>query len=261
MARQAFADNVVIVTGASQGIGVQLSCQLALQGAKLVLAARHAAELETVAAMCQAKGAETLVVPTDLTEEGQCRQLIEQTVARYGRIDTLLNNAGLGFPGRFATLPDLRSMHVEMELNYFGTVTCTYYALAYLKETKGRVVGVNSLGGQIGIPGTSGYNASKHAMCGFLNTLRTELRGTGVSVSIAYLGAVSTERLKTVMGSNIRKIPTMTPERSAALILRQAAQRRQQVVMTSGGKFLVWLNAWAPTVVDRILAHAPIAYA
>ena len=260
MAQPAFADNVVIVTGASQGVGEQLAYQLAAQGAKLALAARNAADLDAVAARCRASGGEAITIPTDLLEEAQCKALIAQTVAHYGRIDTLLNNAGLGFPKRFADLPDLHTMHTEMELNYFGTVACTYYALPHLKQTKGRIVGVNSFGGQIGIPGTMGYNASKHAMRGFLNTLRAELRGTGVSVSVAYLGAISTERLKKVMGDNIRKIPTMTPERTAKLIIQQAAHRRRELVMTPAGKFMLWLNKWSPALVDRILASVPIAY-
>lgn len=254
MAKHIFKENVVILTGASQGIGEQLAYQLAEQGAWLVLAARRADALEAVAAACRERGSRAIVVPTDLTDEMQCQKLIEQTVAEYGRIDTLINNAGLGYPRRFASLPDLHTIRAEIDLNYMGTVYCTYYALPYLKQSKGRIVGVNSFGGQIGIPGTAGYNASKHAMRGFLNTLRIELRSTGVTVSVAYLGAIRTERLKEVMGDNASKVPTMDPKRCAALIIRQTAERRREQVMTPAGKFLMWLNAWSPALVDRILA-------
>lgn len=253
MPHQPFKDNVVILTGASRGIGEQLAYQLAAQGARLALAARHAETLEAVAAACRERGGQAIAVPTDLTNEAQCQQLIERTVAEYGRIDTLINHAGLGYPRRFADLPDLHTMRAEIDLNYMGTVYCTYYALPYLKQTRGRLVGVNSFGGQVGIPGTAGYNASKHAMRGFLNTLRVELHGTGVTVSVAYLGAVRTERLKKTMGDNVNKIPTMDPKRVAALIIQQAARRQRQQVMTFPGKFLLWLNKWSPTLVDRIL--------
>ena len=254
MTEHAFKDNVVIITGGSQGVGEQLAYLLAEQGAWLALAARHADTLEAVAEACRKRGGRAIAIPTDLMDESQCQQLIERTVAEYGRLDTLINNAGVGYPRRFADLRDLHTVRAEIDLNYLGTVYCIYYALPYLKQTRGRIVGINSFGGQIGIPGTSGYNASKHAMRGFLNTLRVELRGTGVTISVAYLGAIRTERLKETMGENINKIPTMDPKRTAALILRQAARRQPQQVMTLAGKFMVWLNKWSPALVDRILA-------
>jgi short-subunit dehydrogenase len=257
MPHQPFKENVVIVTGASRGIGEQLAYQLAAQGARLALAARHVEILETVAAACREWGGKAIAVPTDLTDEAQCRELIERTVAEYGRIDTLINNAGLGYPRRFSDLPDLHTLRAEIDLNYLGTVYCTYYALPYLKQSRGRIVGINSFGGQIGIPGTAGYNASKHAMRGFLNTLRIELRGSGVTVSVAYLGAIRTERLKEAMGGNVNKVPTMDPRRCAELILQQAARRQRQQVMTLPGKFMVWLNHLSPALVDRILGSIP----
>ncbi|HEU5383674.1 MAG TPA: SDR family oxidoreductase [Ktedonobacteraceae bacterium] len=252
-----FKENVVLVTGASQGIGEQLAYQLAEQGAWLALVARNAERLETVAATCRTLGGRAIAVPTDLTDETQCQQCIERTVAEYGRIDTLLNNAGRGYPKPFAQLADLHTVRAEIDLNYLGTVYCTCYALPYLKRTRGRIVGVNSFGGRIGIPGTGTYNASKHAMRGFLDSLRVELRSTGVTVSIAYLGAIRTERLREVMGSNVERVPTMDPKRCATLILRQAARRERQQIMTASGKFLVWLNNWSPALVERILASIP----
>src|SRR5690348_5003709 len=170
-----FKEQVVIVTGASSGIGRELSYQLASQGAWLVLAARSLEKLEAVAAECRQRGAKALVVQTDVTDEAQCQRLIARTVETYGRIDVLMNNAGYGRPRRFAALQTLASLKAETELNYYGVVHCTYYALPYLKQSKGRLVGVCSFGGQVGIPGTIGYNSSKHAMRGFLNTLRAEL--------------------------------------------------------------------------------------
>jgi short-subunit dehydrogenase len=260
MAHPPFRENVVLLTGASRGIGRELAYQLASQGAWLVLAARSQALLEEVAEACRARGGKALAVQTDITDEGQCQLLIERAIAAYGRLDTLINNAGYGRPKRIEAMRDLSNLKAEIELNYYGTVHCTYHALPHLKRSQGRIVGVCSLGGLIGIPGTGGYNGSKHAMRGFLNTLRVELRGSGVSVTIAYLGAIRTERLIESMGPNVDKVPTMAPERCAALILKHAAKRHRQVVMTLAGKAVVWLQLLAPALLERTLARLPIYY-
>ena len=252
-----FKDNVIILTGASSGIGEQLAYQLADQGAWLALAARREDKLETVAAECRRRGAKAIAIRTDVTDEAQCKLLIERTVEAYGRIDTLLINAGRGQPKRFEEINDLATFRAEIALNYMATVQCVFYALPYLKQSQGRIVGVGSFGGLVGIPGTSGYNSSKHAMRGFLNTLRAELLGTGVSVTVLYLGAIRTERLLETMGENVDKVPTMSPERCAEIIVDAAAKRKRQVVMTLPGKLLVLLYQFAPGLIDRQLARLP----
>ncbi|HEY7127759.1 MAG TPA: SDR family oxidoreductase [Ktedonobacterales bacterium] len=260
MAQPPFRENVVIVTGSSRGIGRELAYQLASQGAWLVLAARSQEKLEQVAEECRKRGGKALVVQTDVTDESQCQRLIERTVEAYGRLDTLVNNAGYGLPKRIEAMRDLADLKAEMELNYYGTVHCAVHALPHLRQSKGRIVGVCSFGGLIGIPGTGGYNSAKHAMRGFLNTLRVELRGSGVSVTVAYLGAIRTERLIESMGPNVEKVPTMAPERCAALILKHGGKRHRQVVMTLAGKSLVWVQLLAPALLDRTLASLPINY-
>ncbi len=260
MARTPFADNVVILTGASRGIGRELALQLADQGAILVLAARGADQLQTVAEECRQRGAQAISIPTDVTDEQQCQHLVDQTIATYGRIGTLLLDAGLGTPRLFAKMTNLTDLKAEITLNYLGVVNCVFYALPHLRESRGRIVGVNSFGGLVGIPGTSGYNSSKHAMRGFLNTLRAELRGSGVTVTIVYPGAIRTERLRETMGSNINRIPTMTPQHCATIILKAAAARKRQVIMTFPGKFLVWMSFLAPTILDHLLTSIGSAY-
>ncbi len=257
---QVFANNVVILTGASRGIGRQLALQLADQGAVLALAARQSEQLEGVAAECRQRGANAIAIPTDVTDESQVRALIEKTVATYGRIDTLLNNAGMGFPKRFDEMPDLDALRQEMALNYFGLVHCVFYSLPHLKQSKGRIVGVSSFGSWVGLPGTIGYNSSKHAMRGFLNTLRAELIDTGVTVTVVFPGAISTERLKETMGDNVNKVPTMTPERCAQITIAAAAHRKRQVIMTPAGKILVFLNFLIPGLLDRQLSRMSDLY-
>jgi short-subunit dehydrogenase len=255
MTRPPFAGNVVIVTGASQGIGAEIAYRLAAQGARLMLAARNAERLAEVAAACRARGGEALVAPTDVTDQEQCRGLVARTANAYGRVDTLVNNAGRGYPRLVAAMPDLADLEAETRLNYLGTVYCTYHALPYLRATRGRIVGVSSFGALMGLPGTAGYNASKHAMRGFLNTLRAELIGSGVSVTVVYVGAVRTARLAETMGRNVERIPTMTPTRCGALIVRAAAARKREEVLTPQGKLLTALYALAPGLLDRPLAR------
>ena len=258
--KKAFKDNVVLLTGASMGIGEQIAYQLADQGALLMLAARSADKLALVAEECRRRGAKAEYFAVDLMEQAQCEQLVSHTMAAYERIDTLLYNAGKGYPRRFDKLPDLSSIHNEIKLNYLGLVSCVYYALPHLKTTQGRIVAVSSFGSFVGIPGTGGYNASKHALRGFLNTVRAELLGTGVTVTIVYPGAVSTPRLRETMGKNIERVPTMTPERCAQLTVQAGAQRRRELVMTAAGKLLVLFYSWFPGLLDSQLTRIGSMY-
>jgi len=255
-----FNNNVVILTGASKGIGARLAYQLAGQGACLVLAAREAERLEVVAEECRRRGAQAMAVPTDATDEAQCKHLVDQAVGAFGRVDTLLFNAGYGYPRRFEAFPDLATLKSEIALNYLGLVHCVYYALPHLRQSKGRIVSVSSFGALVGLPGTIGYNASKHAARGFLNTLRAELVGTGVTVTIVYPGAVRTQRLEETMGANVNRVPTMSPERCAEITLNAAAKRKRQVIMTFEGKLLFWLSLFLPGLLDRQLARLTSLY-
>jgi short-subunit dehydrogenase len=260
MLAQPFRDNVIILTGASMGIGEHLAYQLADQGAKLVLAARSVDRLEAIAEKCRLSGTETLVVPVDLTNQQQCKSLITQTLDKFGRIDSLLYNAGRGFPKRFADLTDLSTLQQEMNLNFMGLVYCAHYALPHIIQRRGRIIGVSSFNAFVGMAGTIGYNSSKHAMRGFLNTLRVELRGTGVSVTLVYPGAVHTARLDETLGNNISKVPLMSPERCGELIIQAAGKRRRQLILTAAGKLLVWFYRIAPSLVEPQLARIADLY-
>ncbi|MFN7119151.1 MAG: SDR family oxidoreductase [Saprospiraceae bacterium] len=248
-----FSNHVMIIAGASSGIGAAMAVLAAAKGAQLVLAARNATLLQEVAARCREKGAAVLVCPTDLTDASQCRRLIAETITHFGRIDTFIYNAGKGFPGWFADVADLASIHQEITLNYLGLVTCLHEALPYLRQTRGRIVGVASMGALIGFPYVAGYNAAKHAMRGFLNSLRVELQPMGVSVTVAYPGAVATEQLQQTLGKKMGTIPTLSPERCAARILNAAYRRRRAVTPNFSGKMLLLFYPLFPRLIDRQL--------
>ena len=259
-----FKDNVVILTGASAGIGEQLALQLASQGARLALAARSVEKLEGVAEQCRRRGANVIVIPTDVAQQQQCRNLIEEAFKEYGSIDTLINNAGITMWARFEEIEDLSLLEHIMRVNYFGSMYCTYYALPYLKKSRGRIVGISSLTGKAGVPTRTGYAASKHAMAGFFDSLRIELADYGISVTMIYPGFVATEVRKRACGpdgkplegSLLNETEVMRAEFCGKLILKAAAKRKRELVMTHRGRIGLWLKLIAPSLVDRMASAA-----
>lgn len=264
MGRESFRDHAVVLTGASRGIGREMALQLADQGARLALAARDATALEEVAAECGRRGARAVAVATDVGEEAQCAALVARTVEAYGRVDALINNAGISMWARFDELRDLSVCERIMRVNYLGSVYCTWHALPHLKAARGRIVGVSSLTGKTGVPTRSAYAASKHAMAGFFDTLRIELAGSGVTVTMVYPDFVATETRQRAFGpdgkplgvSPVREAELMTAETCARRILRAAGRRRRELVMTRRGKAGMWLKLLAPGLVDSIARRA-----
>jgi short-subunit dehydrogenase len=259
-----FRDNVVVITGASDGIGREMALQLADQGAWLALAARDAAKLESAAAECRARGGRAVAIPTDVGDEAQCRRLVERAVEEYSRIDTLVNNAGVSMWARLDEVTDLAPFETMMRVNYMGSVWCTHAALPHLKRSRGRIVGISSLTGLTGVPTRSGYAASKHAMAGFFDSLRIELADEGVSVTMVYPGFVSTGIRTRAFGPDgkplkanpVHESEVMTPEECARQSIAAAAARRRGLVMTARAKVGQWIKLVAPAVVDRIARKA-----
>ena len=261
--------NVTVITGASDGIGAEMARQLAAtrgKAAALVLAARSQDKLQAVAAQCEALGATTLVVPMDVSQEQQCRSLVDQAVSRFRRIDTLVNNAGISAQALFAAVKpaDLHWYEDLMKVNLWGSVWCTHAALHALKASKGRIVAVSSLAGLVGVPGRTAYSASKFAMTGFFEALRAELKSSGVSVTTAYPGVVATQirhrglNAKGVAAgsSGLREDDAMSVEECARLILAGMAGRKREVVMTTKGKLGRFVKLIAPGRVEAMALAA-----
>ncbi len=258
---------VIIITGSSDGIGAEMARQLARSdgaGTALVLAARNEAALQQVAADCVAAGAQALVVPTDVSQQAQCQALVAAAVARFGRVDVLINNAGRSAHALLEEVADLAWYEELMRINLWGSVWCTHAALPYLKQARGSIVAVSSLAGLIGVPGRTAYSATKFAMGGFFEALRAELKPAGVSVTLAYPGVVATQirhRGFNAAGgalgsSSLKEDDAMPVEECAGLIVAGMKARKREVVMSAKGKLGRWLKLLAPGLVENMALAA-----
>lgn len=255
-----FADRVVVVTGASDGIGAELARQLAEQGAWLALGARRAHELDLVAQDCIARGGRAIVVTTDVTDPEQCKNLVTHALESYGKIDVLVNNAGIGAHFTFADVSDLSVFDRLMRVNYLGGVYCTHAALPALRKSKGHIVAISSLAGKTGVPYRTAYSASKHAMQGFFDSLRLELDGTGIAVTVVSPGFVRTDIRAHALGADgevLSESPhneneIMPLDECARQIIDAMSRRQRELVMTLRGKLGLLAKAVAPEIVDRM---------
>jgi len=253
-------DKVVIVTGASSGIGLACVYEFASQGANIVMAARSIDALKEVEKELAKKGIASIAVQTDVSIESDCKNLIDTAIKRFHKIDVLINNAGLSMRANFQQV-DLSVLKKLMDVNFWGTVYCTKYALPYLLDTKGSVVGVSSIAGFIGLPGRTGYSASKFAMNGFLETVRTENLRTGLHVLIAAPGFTASNVRKAALtsdgapqGETPRKEEKMMSAEKVAYKMRKAIEKRKNILILTfvEGKLTVFLNKWIPSFVSKM---------
>lgn len=260
MSNKIFLNNSIVITGASQGIGRELALQLAEQGAFLTLAARNAELLNEAAMLCNQKGGKAIAVTADISQKDQCKQLMERANHEYGRIDTLINNAGIGIHTRFDDLKDLSVGERVMQVNFWGSIYCTYYALPYLKSTKGRVAVINSGAGKFVTPTSSFYGASKHALVGFFDSLRVELENSGVTITTIYPDWVATGISTRALDSNGKPAGMMDPHEKGALpadlcakaIIKAIEKRKRDLFMSPAQKIGNVLRPIFPNMVDQI---------
>jgi len=259
-----FQEKVILVTGASSWIGKALCLELAIERPRLVLAARDEAGLGQVAKACREKGAETLVVPTDVASEEACRNLVERAAERFGGIDVLVNNAGMTMWSLFEELQDLSLYDRLMRVNFLGSVYPTYYALPYLKKSRGRIVVVSSVAGLTGVPTRAGYSATKHALFGFFDSLRIELAETGVSVTMIAPDFVLSEIHRRAIGpdgrplgqSPMQESKIMSAQVCAAMIVRAMRKRQRLLITSMRGRLGRWVRLLAPGLIDAIARKA-----
>lgn len=258
---------VIVITGASDGIGAELARQWAQRESKalsLVLAARSTDKLHSVAAQCQAFGATVHVQRCDVALQSDCQTLVEQCLERFGRLDVLVNNAGISGHALLGDVQDLSWYEQLMRVNFWGSVWTTHAALPHLRASRGHIVAVSSLAGLVGVPGRTAYSSSKFAMSGFFEALRAEIAEQGVGVTLAYPGVVDTQiryrgfdaQGQAKGSSSLDESGAMSVQQCARLILDGALSRRREIVMTGKGKLGRWLKLLAPALVDRLAMAA-----
>lgn len=260
----AYAAKTIAVTGASQGIGRALCLALAPQRPRLVLAARDTDRLDEVAESCRSLGAEALVVRTDVSIQSDCERVVAEAVTRFGALDVLVPNAGVSMWSRFDEVRDLSIYETLMRVNYLGCVYLAHAALPHLKRTRGQIVAVASLAGLAGVPTRTGYAASKHAVIGFFDSLRIELEGTGVSVTVVAPDFVVSEIHRRSVGPDGRPLGEtpmqearlMTAEACAAHIVAAMEGRRRLAILSVRGRIGRFVRLVAPGLIDKVAARA-----
>jgi len=265
-------DKVVVITGGTSGIGKALAFEFGAKGSKIFVTGRNEKELAQTIEELKARGIAAAGMRADVSIEDDNRRMAEETIRVFGGIDILINNAGISMRALFEDV-DLEVVKKVMDINFYGVLYATKYCLPEIKKNKGSVIGISSIAGYRGLPGRTGYSASKFALNGFLEVLRTELLKTGVHVMTASPGFTASnirKRSLTKDGSSQGESPRdegsmMTAEECAAHIYKATIRRKRSLVLTTQGKLAVFLNKWLPSVADKMVynvmakeANAPI---
>ncbi len=252
--QRSVAGCVVVVTGAAGGIGRALAHRFARAGSKVAVLDVDAGGAELVAADLRSGGADAIALACDVTSEEACHRAITAVIQRWGGVDVLINNAGVTQLGNFADTPPSLYRRV-FDINIFGAIHCTQAALPSLKERRGAIVVLSSVAGLAPLYGRSGYSASKHALHGLFETLRCELDGSGVDVTMVCPGFTDTGIEQHALGSGAR--PTVgkaaSPADVADAIYGGVVARRRLLVLSTVGKLSWLIIRFAPALYDRLM--------
>ncbi len=253
-------EKVVIITGSSIGIGRSLAFEIGEKGAKLVINARNKLRLNKTLEEFKSKGLEVTACSADISEYEDCMKIIDHTVNTYGKIDVLINNAGISAEGTLEeTKPEVFKQIIDV--NFLGSVYMTKAALPYIKQTKGSVLFVGSLAGIHGIGNYSAYCSSKMALTAVVESIRKEVHKTGVHIGIAYVGFTENDKEKTYFNKDgfLSELPKRKhikerPVKDVALqLISMIEKRRYKTVFTFLGKLNIFLNRIFPGLVHQIL--------
>lgn len=256
-------DKVVIITGGSSGIGKALAEEFGKRGSRILVTGRDLDSLNSTVTDLQQKGIEIRGFQADVSIEADNKKMSEEAIRHYGRIDILINNAGISMRALFGEV-SLDVIKKVMDINFFGAVFATHFCLPEITRNKGSVIGISSIAGFRGLPGRTGYSASKFALNGFLEVLRTELLRTDVHVMTACPGFTASNirvRSLTRDGSPQKQSPRnekamMTAEECAHRIYSATLKRKRMLILTGQGKIMVWLNKWFPGLADKLVYNA-----
>jgi short-subunit dehydrogenase len=253
-----FEGKTVVVTGGSDGIGKALVEQFLLEGARVATCGRSSDKLYQLQVRHSNRFLHTMVV--DVKREDECRKFINAVIRDFGGIDILVNNAGISMRALVQDT-ELETLRTVMDVNFWGTVYCTKFALDSVLERKGTIVGVSSIAGYRGLPGRSGYSASKFAVNGWLEALRTELLPSGVHVMWVCPGFTTSNIRNVALNkegrpqgeSPLEEGKLMSAAACARRIIKAIEARKRTVVMTFQGNETVWLNKLMPGLADKLV--------
>jgi short-subunit dehydrogenase len=252
-------NKVVIITGATSGIGKALAFEFGKKGSMVVITGRRGDELQAIAQDLQNNKIDVLPLQGDVSNEADAKRITDETIKRFGKIDVLINNAGISMRALFENV-QLDVFKKVIDINFFGTVYCTKYALPYILESKGSIVGISSINGKRATPARTAYSASKYAMEGFLEALRMEVMKQGVHV-LSVCPGFTTSNIRNValtadghpQGESPRdESKMMSAEETAEHIYHAILKRKRDLVLTTQGKLAVWLTKLFPSLMDKI---------